>query len=217
MNILLADSRPLFHSSLLHQLLTGLIKDRDINTGVYIGAANHDRPEFYSLACSALNRLGLKKHCHLKVDAEQALDITAEPCMIILSGGSMDPGWSYLSRPYIQQWLKIQKILNSVFIGISAGAIHLSSGLNDAGKYQPYMHWVDATVVVHQEDDNWPSIKQLHKQNIKDVMAIPFNDGLAVGPQSIGSLQGRSFRHTSTDSIAHKIKIPAICLENFER
>lgn len=210
MNILLADSRPLFHSPALHQLLTGLISDQAINTGIYIGAANYDQPEFYTLACGAFERLALKHHYHLKADTEQALTHTAKPSIVILSGGSMDPGWDYLSRPNIRQWLDSQRSLGSIFIGISAGAIHLASGLDDSSHFKTYLHWVETAVVVHEETENWPSISQLCEQNITCVTAIPFNDGLIADRQSFCSIQGHTFRHIIADKKTHRTTPPLI-------
>ncbi len=210
MNILLADSRPLFHSPVLHPLLLGQISHQAVNTGIYIGAANHDDPEFYALACGAFDRLGLNHHHHLKRGNEQATNLTLQPAIIILSGGRMNPGWDYLSQPKIRQWLDIHRSLGSMFIGISAGAIHLASGLDDSGRFQTYLHWVKTAIAVHEEAENWPSVQKLGQQNITNVMAIPFNDGLITDSESFYSLHGHTCRHVMADKQYRQVNVPVI-------
>lgn len=189
MIILLADSQPLFHSQRLQFVLNEYIRTQSINTGVYIGAANNNQPEFYELACGAFERFGLRLHYHLQTGDEHALQITDNPCLIILSGGNMDPGWNYLSQPPIRQWLVEQRELRGLFIGISAGAIHLSSGLNDAAGYQRYFNWLDVATAVHEEAENWPSVDALQQAAIKNILRIPFGEGvIAIGGNELCSL-----------------------------
>lgn len=193
MNILLADSRPLFHSDLLLSILRRQITRQRLTRGVYIGAANHDEPEFYRLACGAFIRYGLSDHQHLHSGEESALNTVTDPALIILAGGSMEPGWDYLSQTAVRHWLDRQRQAGAVFIGISAGALHLSSGLNGDGEWQTYLGWTPLAVAVHEEAEQWPSITTLQHAGAGRIAAIPFGEGIVDNDDPLFSLNGKAF------------------------
>ncbi len=189
--ILLADSQPLFQSDVLKDFLAHSIRRKQLATGVYIGASNHDRPEFYQLAVGAFERFSITRHCHLQAADERALDIIDEPALIILAGGELSPGWRYLNQAKVRGWLVTQQQLGSVFVGISAGAIHLTSGIGHSGLRINYLNWFDIATTVHEEAEQWPSLSAAQQAGVERVIGIPFGEGVIISADRLTSLQGR--------------------------
>jgi cyanophycinase len=164
--LLLADSQLLFRPDQLPQLLrhcTG--QERSTSqplSAAYIGAANGNRPEFFDLACSALATLfGQPVPCHF-IQSES--DIPPKPCaLVILAGGSVETGWAFLQQQPVRDWLEAcRSEADAVFIGVSAGAIHLASGCDPEQPSpcaQTYLGWAPLFVAVHEEGENWPTLQ----------------------------------------------------------
>ncbi len=206
--VLLADSQPLFNSPVLKALLEQCIRKWQIDTGIYIGAANHDNPVFFDMAQVAFQRLQLIRHYHLQVSDQAALQITDSPCLIILSGGDPDLGWQFLNQPVIRPWLEMQRELGSIFIGISAGALHLSSGLNNAGEKTDYLAWVNTATAVHEQAEHWPTVSLLQSAGARNILAIPSGDGVIAGSQQLASLKGKAFILSDTDKLNQGETLP---------
>ncbi len=208
--VLLADSQPLFQSDVLHRYLTQTIRQKKLDTGMYIGASNQDDPAFYRLAAAAFQRLSLTRHYHLQATDQQALQIVHQPTVIILAGGNQDLGWQYLNQSALRAWLDAQQRIGSIFIGISAGALHLSSGLNDTGVHSTYLNWVNVATAVHEEADEWPSVKALKSAGASRILGIPFGEGIIAYSHELSSLHGRAFWYSDECNIKQLKIIPSI-------
>ena len=145
-------------------------------SAAYIGAANNNQPEFFDFARSALATLfGRPVPCHF-IRSES--DIPPAPCsLVILAGGSVETGWAFLQRPAVRDWLEACRTdAGAVFIGVSAGAIHLASGCDPeqpSPRAQTCLGWAPLFVAVHEEGENWPSL-----QVWRDAAATPDFSGM---------------------------------------
>lgn len=189
---LLADSRPLFDDDFIARLrgCAGM-------PGVYIGAANGDQAEYFQLAEAFFIRLGATPRWHLQAATENRLSDIDRPSVIVLAGGDVDIGWRYMIKPAIRDWLAVQRRLGSVFLGISAGAIHIGQGLDRLGMLRHYLNWLPDGVAVHEEASGWPSRSSMLNQRCRRVWCIPHGDAVAVGPGCGESLNGAAFISTA--------------------
>lgn len=160
--LLLADSQLLFRPDQLPQLVqrfAGRNSGNEITTA-YIGAANGNQPEFFELACSALETLfGKTLPCHF---IRTAQDLLPQPVdVLILAGGSVRAGWEFLQQPRIKHWLEAcYRQADAVIIGVSAGAIHLGGGCDPEmplPQAQTCLGWAPVFVAAHEEKAGWPS------------------------------------------------------------
>lgn len=189
--LLLADSQLLFRPDQLPQLLRHCSgQERSTAkplSAAYIGAANGNRPEFYDLARSALATLfGQPVPCHF-IQSES--DIPPGPCaLVILAGGRVETGWAFLQQQPVRDWLETcRSEADAVFIGVSAGAIHLASGCDPeqpSPRAQTYLGWAPLFVAVHEEGENWPTAriwreaKSLQASGILTFAGVPMGGGL---------------------------------------
>ncbi len=159
--LLLADSQLLFRPEQLPQLVQRFAsRPAGSVTAAYIGAANGHQPEFFALACSALETLlGTAVPCHC---IRSVQDLPPQPVeVLVLAGGSVQAGWEFLRQPAVHDWLqRCHAQTGAVIIGVSAGAIHLASGYDpEMSPPQPQtcLGWAPLFVAAHEERDGWPS------------------------------------------------------------
>lgn len=221
MIFLCADSSPFFHPRLaqsVNKTIARELKSRNITKAVYFGGANGYLPEYAELAAGIAEGVGVKaclcvgetqpgKDAH---KLQLVLPRLNEPALIILAGGSVTEGWKILSDPSVRDWLENQLRIGAVFIGVSAGAIHLAAGLDDNGDPLQCLNWVSVNIAVHEELLGWPSVKKL-VQNEQDVLEIPMGEVVAYstgqgcqqhGPQRFYSLAGRAVLNKSGHNLA---------------
>ncbi|HVK99562.1 MAG TPA: hypothetical protein VM553_07120 [Dongiaceae bacterium] len=158
--LLLADSQLLFRPAQLPQLL----QRARPRSAAYIGAANGHQPEFFELAQAALATLygtlyGQPVPCHF---IRNQHELPAQPSdLVIMAGGSVTAGWEFLQQPWLQRWLNACRAeADAVFIGVSAGAIHLASGCDPerpSPRAQTYLGWAPLFIAAHEETQQWPS------------------------------------------------------------
>lgn len=186
--LLLADSQLLFRSDKA-PALHNIIRERFVSVpgagypdAAYIGAANHNDPAFYELACQGLSVM-LGRPCNTRFIRCEA-DLPDAPCqLVILAGGNVSTGWAFLRKPRVTAWLEgCRQQDNSLIIGVSAGAIHMARGCDpdvQASRCQIFLDWLPAQVAVHEEQHNWPSLQQ-PVQDVAPAFAIPMAGGLWV-------------------------------------
>lgn len=194
MIVLCADSSPFFHPRLaqpVNRMIGAAIKSRKISSAVYFGGANGYLPEYAELAGAIAGGLGTneclsvgsaslgRNDCNAL--AELQLPAVSGPALIILAGGSVTEGWKILSEATVKNWLETQLRIGAIFIGVSAGAIHLAAGLDDNGDALQYLGWVPANIAVHEESLGWPSSAILG-QNNGQVLEIPMGEVVTFDP-----------------------------------
>ncbi|MEX2499701.1 MAG: hypothetical protein WD397_12600 [Wenzhouxiangellaceae bacterium] len=192
---LLADSAPLFDDGFIAKL-----GDCSGMPGIYIGAANGDLADYFDLAEAFFMRLGASPRWHLQAKTENRLANHDRASVIILAGGDVDQGWRYLNQPVIRNWLEAQRQLGSVFLGISAGAIHFGHGLDRAGMLQPYLDWLPDGVAVHEESLGWPSRAAMLNQQCPRVWCIPHGDAVVISQGGAASFKGTAIISTASDN-----------------
>lgn len=177
--VLLADSQLLFPGRYSGQFLEQIQRWVSGQRGVYIGASNGDVPEFYQLAQEAFSALGAT--LAWQKAAEPATGNPAE--FYVLAGGDVADGWRYLRRPDVLWQLQQAREQNALFIGVSAGAIHLGYGF--AGRDDTpdvFLGWLGAAVAAHEERDQWPTLQHWKRTSTVDLplLTLPMGGALVV-------------------------------------
>lgn len=192
---LLADSLPLFDNDFIARL-----GDCSGMQGVYIGAANGDQADYFEIAEAFFMRLGASPRWHLQASTENRLADDYRASVIILAGGDVDKGWGYLNKPVIRDWLEAKRESGSVFLGLSAGAIHIGNGLDSLGALRPYLNWLPEGVAVHEEAFDWPSREAMLKQQCRRIWCIPHGDAVDVSQGFGESLKGAAVISTGGEN-----------------
>lgn len=177
--MLLADSQLLFTSQYSKELQVFFRNKFSNAHGLYIGAANGDQADFYALACDAFQAFGasLSWAASTKEATVKSYDF------YVLAGGDVAQGWDYLSQPPVQAHLQSAYARGAVFIGISAGAIHLANTISPSGNtLHRFFDWVDLAVAVHEERDLWPTKThwERHWRTQIALLCIPFAGAMIV-------------------------------------
>lgn len=189
--VLLADSQLLFNHAravVFHQQLRRFLKGQEQGRSagaycVYVGAANNNRPEFFAMAEQALSGLGFPRCEFLKAGLTDLKTPQQTPALILLAGGDPLLGWQTLEQPELQAWLVEQWHKGALLLGISAGAMHLTSAvLAEGGKpyRQSFMELYPLVTFVHEEAEDWPSyqaFQALGDSQQRSCLKIPFGSG----------------------------------------
>ena len=162
--VLLADSQLLFTPEqgrrLLQRLREQISNSANNGFAVYIGASNNNEPAFYEMACQALAPLGVTRTLFLRESVADLGERAAlVPAVILLAGGDPAAGWQLIGREPVRNWLLGCRQQGSLLLGISAGAIHLTSGITGVGEKAapvPFLDLYPVVTLVHEEQDNWP-------------------------------------------------------------
>lgn len=152
--ILLADSQLLFpgkHSQAFLAVLGSWLAGK---RGIYLGAANGNVQEFFALAEAAVSALGAK----LEWQSSAVDTLAPDYDFYLLAGGDVAEGWRYLSQPGVHGALQRAYQAGALFIGVSAGALHLAYVLEAPDPQpRPCLGWMKAVIAVHEESEAWPT------------------------------------------------------------
>ncbi|MDX1692664.1 MAG: hypothetical protein R3208_02795 [Ketobacteraceae bacterium] len=187
--VLLADSQLLFArqaGDLLQQRLRAHIAQwTQPPWAVYIGASNGCDPGFYDMACDALKPLGIEQVWFLRQSLADLEPMPAgPPAVILLAGGDPETGWQVIGEPAVRDWLLRSRQQGSLLLGISAGALHLTSGIVSGGgqaRRKVFLDLYPAVTLVHEEQDHWPGYAAWQQCDPGPAIAclkIPFGAGV---------------------------------------
>lgn len=224
MLILLADSQLLFpgrKSAALLRLLKARLSGK---RGIYIGAANGNEPVFHELAREAFSAFGAS--LEMQPGASVSLDTRAD--FYVLAGGDVELGWKYFSQPEILQSLNDARAQNAVFIGVSAGAMHLSGAVmplcettklgeenvHALPELQRYLNWVNLAVAVHEESQNWPTLENWRRNLCHQtaLALIPLGGALVVTGNGVWQTGNPVQWHSANG----EYRVPALPESDFE-
>ncbi|CBL44950.1 Hypothetical protein HDN1F_13670 [gamma proteobacterium HdN1] len=182
--VLLADSQLLFssqNSSTLRAFLLAKLRGR---CGIYLGAANGDEEDYFLLAKAAFSALGATLQFHRSDDGDAKLGLDSSADFYVLAGGDVAQGWRYLSQPQVHSALSSANRRGALFIGVSAGAIHLARMIEfvEQSRLLHFLGWLPAAIAVHEEREGWPSHRQWSRayRDVSDLVCIPFGGGVVV-------------------------------------
>ena len=199
--MLLADSQLLLIPERGDALQCQLRQDAAVGDGfaVYVGAANGCEAAFYDMACDAMAMMGINRTLFLKRDLVELGDCAAQiPALILLSGGDPVLGWQVLGQNPVRDWLLRCHHAGSVLVGISAGALHLTSALTARGGRParvPFLDLYPAVTLVHEEQSGWPgeaAYLGLDQDDHYGCFKIPLGSGVRIagGGNESRQLQG---------------------------
>jgi cyanophycinase len=180
---LLADSQLLFWKSDTGSFAERIRAELDSVSpkAAYIGAANSDQPEFYSLFVGAMEGMGIF-NCRMVPSQPLREDILfmEEADLILLSGGNVERGWQVFEQNGLNDLIPRKRYDGAVLIGVSAGAIQLGLGTlsnADQPKQIPMFRFAPFYVGAHDEKNDWWDLRALVNLSQSDVRGI----GLAAG------------------------------------
>jgi cyanophycinase-like exopeptidase len=199
---LLADSQLLFASPGGRPLLapavaaTGSPEPR----AAYVGAANGDRPEFYSIFESAMEMIGVHDRRMILSDysaGDRAYLRSAD--LIVLAGGNVGSGLHVLRETGMDDDLDERRREGAVLVGVSAGAVHLGAmgWLGDEpaeGELVGTLGIVPFPVDAHDEVRGWRRLRQLVLRSLPGSVGIgvPAGGGIIYHPDGTVEPVGRS-------------------------
>jgi hypothetical protein len=185
--VLLADSQLLFPGKHSTDFLAWLRTRVAGRQGIYIGAANGDEPAYFQLAHDAFSALGAQlrwqKHGSHEHQSEPRAEAVESADFFVLAGGDVALGWRYLQREEVQAALQQARQKGALFIGVSAGAMHLAHALSVTSPVPAsFLGWLSAVVAVHEERDAWPTLQHWKQSACKlmPLVTIPMGGALVV-------------------------------------
>ncbi len=185
--VLLADSQLLFPGKHSTDLLAWLRTRVAGRQGIYIGAANADEPAYFQLAQEAFSALGARLHWQRQGPQEnqpESHSVIIEPAdFYVFAGGDVAHGWRYLQRSDVQTSLQQARQKGALFIGVSAGAMHLAHALPVVSHVPvSFLGWLNAVVAVHEERDAWPTLQHWKQSasTLLPLVTIPMGGALVV-------------------------------------
>jgi hypothetical protein len=87
-------------------------------------------------------------------------------------------GWAYLNQNPVRKWLALRRLDAAALLGVSAGAIHLSAGVDESGTFRHYLDWLPWPVAVHEESLGWPSVQIMQRTGCEQVMTLMQGEAL---------------------------------------
>lgn len=189
--LLCADSQLLFWrdgDTLFLDRIRGYL-DTKTPKAAYLGAANGDNPQFYSLFVAAMEGICVTdcRHIEAQCDADDQAFL-AQADIILLAGGDPKLGWDSFKEHKVNEVLLKRYYEGALLIGISAGAMQLGlaswnkepsdEDLFDTLTLVPYL------IDVHQEKTHWRHLKfatYLRRTYAKGI-GIPTGGGLIYHP-----------------------------------
>ena len=162
----------------------------------YLGAANHDDPDYFEIALAAFDRAGFgRSKCrHIKADASSAdcAYVAGEAALIILAGGDPMVAWDAFKATGIDVALREAAGAGAVLTGVSAGAINMGLYGVSAGACPCLPDDTFQTLGLlpfafgaHEEADEWKGLLSLlstvraSSKTISGV-GLPFRSGMAI-------------------------------------
>jgi putative intracellular protease/amidase len=196
--LLLADSQPLFGAT-VPALITAWVRAANLQAGlpvcgIYCGAANGDQAQYFDIAQGFFSQIGVLDAVHWGCFGQAELPAAEQPCIVILAGGSVARGARVVvAEPWLG-WLQQRHAAGRIVLGISAGAIHLTAGLNELGSWWHGYRRQNLTVCVHEERQGWPSLHCLYQQGVDSVLCLPFSAAVCLSDQEgLKALCGEPF------------------------
>ena len=199
---LLADSQLLFSSPGGRPLLAAAVDavGSAEPRAAYVGAANGDQPEYYSIFEGAMEMIGVRDRRMILSDysaADRAYLRSAD--LIVLAGGDVGAGLRVLRETGMDDDLDERRREGAVLVGVSAGAVHLGAmgWLGDApaeGELVGTLGIVPFSVDAHDEASEWRRLRQLLVRSLPGSVGIgvPTGGGIIHHPDGTVEPVGRS-------------------------
>jgi peptidase E len=138
----------------------------------YVGAANGDRPAFFSMMRDLLTSAGAAQVTPVplakaKADVEQARLTLARVDAVFVSGGDVEEGMRWLSRHQLLAFFNELYARGTLFFGLSAGSIMLGRQWvrwtdpqdDDTAALYPCLELAPVVCDTHAEDDDWEELQ----------------------------------------------------------
>lgn len=198
---LLADSQLLFSSPGGRPLLApavdalGSAEPR----AAYVGAANGDQPEYYSIFEGAMEMIGVR-HRRMILSDYSARDraYLRSADIIVLAGGDVGSGLRVLRETGMDDDIDERRREGVVLVGVSAGAVHLGAlgWLGDEpaeGELVGALGIVPFSVDAHDEAHGWRRLRQLVLRSLPGSFGIgvPTGGGIIHHPDGTAEPVGR--------------------------
>lgn len=189
---LLADSQLLFSSPggrpLLAPAVDALVRAEP--RAAYVGAANGDLPEYFTIFEGAMERIGVRDRRMILSGyspGDRAYLRSAD--LIVLGGGDVGAGLRVLRETGMDDDLDERWREGAVLVGVSAGAVHLGSvgWLGDEpaeGEQVDALGIVPFPVDAHDEAGGWRRLRQLVVRSLPGSVGIgvPMGGGIIHHP-----------------------------------
>jgi len=152
---LLADSTALFKpaSTCLPHLANRLGAGARIS---YVGAANGDVEEYFELFCAAVHSLQPATLTHIRHPFEEAaLQHLRASDLVVLAGGDVESAWTKFTDIRFQTVCADLFSRGCLWLGVSAGAVHLGAGFFGAlpwfiGAHEEAADWQETCTAYHR-------------------------------------------------------------------
>jgi len=189
---LLADSQLLFSSPGGRPLLAAAVDaiGSPAPRAAYVGAANGDQPEYYSIFEGAMEMIGVRDRRMILSDySDQDRAYLRSADIIVLAGGDVGAGLRVLRETRMDDDLDERHREGAVLVGVSAGAAHLGAmaWLGDEpadGELVGALGIVPFSVDAHDEAGGWRRLRQLVARSLPGSVGIgvPFGGGIIHHP-----------------------------------
>jgi len=199
---LLADSQLLFSSPGGRPLLAEAVAaiESPEPRAAYVGAANGDRPEYYSIFEGAMETVGVRdRRMILSGYSAQDRAYLRSADLIVLAGGDVGAGLRVLRATGMDDDIDERHREGAVLVGVSAGAVHLGAlgWLGDEpaeGELVGALEIVPFSVDAHDEASGWRRLRRLLAGALPGSFGIgvPFGGGIIHHPDGTVEPVGRS-------------------------
>lgn len=182
---LLADSRLLFSRHGGRPLLASAVDAIDSRDprAAYVGAANGDQPEYYSIFEGAMDMIGVRDRRMILTDySAQDRAYLRSADFIILAGGDVGSGLRVLRETGMDEDIDERCRKGVVLVGVSAGAVHLGTAVSlgdepSEGELVGALGIVPFSVDVHDEASGWQRLRRLVVRSLPDSVGIGVSTG----------------------------------------
>lgn len=198
---LLADSQLLFASPGGRPLLAPAVDaiESAEPRAVYVGAANGDQPEYYSIFEGAMEIIGVRdRRMILSGYAAEDRAYLRSADIIVLAGGDVGAGLRVLRATGMDDDIDERRREGAVLVGVSAGAVHLGAmgwlGEEPAeGELVGALGIVPFSVDAHDEAGGWRRLRQLLARSLPGSvgMGVPTGGGIIHHPDGTVEPVGR--------------------------
>ena len=177
--LLTADSHPLLQARsgvFVLERVRRALTSKD-PCAAYIGASNHDAPEFYEIFVLAMERAGLRRVRSIpSAPSASDLEWLAAADLILLAGGDPLHGWETMQRNGVADRVRGARSRGAALVGVSAGAMQLGLGLPlYEGTIEGTFGMVPSLVDVHDESNDWRRLRDaVIRGPARAGLAIPF-------------------------------------------
>ncbi|HET7234447.1 MAG TPA: Type 1 glutamine amidotransferase-like domain-containing protein [Longimicrobium sp.] len=198
---LLADSQLLFSTPGGCPLLAVSVDaiERAERRAAYVGAANGDQPEYFSIFEGAMEMVGVRHRRMIRsgYSADDRAWLRSAD-IIVLAGGDVGAGLRVLRETRMDDDIDERRREGAVLVGVSAGAVHLGAmgwlGSEPAdGELVGMLGIAPFSVDAHDEANGWRRLGQLVARSLPGSMAIgvPMGGGVVYHPDGTVEPVGR--------------------------